>query len=87
MGQKWAGSGSATLQLNHRLVCPGTVTPLLAWLTVKRLVVDPYQARKREQEQLRRREANKEKVAEARREALASASLMAERFRRSVCGK
>jgi p-aminobenzoyl-glutamate transporter AbgT len=61
---------------------PGTVTPLLAWFAVKRLVLDPYQARKREQEQQRRREANREKVAEARREALAAASLMAERFKR-----
>lgn len=60
----------------------GTVTPLLAWFAVKKLVLDPYQARKREQERQRRREANRERVAEARKEALASASLMAERFKR-----
>jgi hypothetical protein len=54
----------------------------LAWFTVKRLVLDPYQARKREQERQRRREANREKVAEARREALASASLMDQRYKR-----
>jgi hypothetical protein len=40
----------------------GTVTPLLAWLAVKRLVLDPYQARQRDQERQRRREANREKV-------------------------
>ena len=64
----------------------GTLTPLLAWFTIKRLVLDPYQARKRDQERERRREANREKVAEARREALASASLMAQRFTRSDDG-
>ena len=60
--------------------------PLMAWFTVKKLILEPREAAAREKERLRRMEANKEKVAEAKREALASCNLMTERFRRSDFG-
>ncbi|XP_023330820.1 dnaJ homolog subfamily C member 11 isoform X2 [Eurytemora carolleeae] len=60
----------------------GTVVPLLAWFTVKKLILDPYESSRKEKERERRSELNKEKVSEARREALASSSLMAERYKR-----
>jgi len=60
----------------------GTVVPLLAWFTVKKLLLDPYEARRKEKERERKREQNREKVAEAKREAMASCNLMAERYSR-----
>jgi len=60
----------------------GTVVPLLVWFSIKKLILEPQEARRKEKERSRRREMNREKVAEARREATASCSLMAERFRR-----
>lgn len=60
----------------------GTIVPLLTWLTVKKLLVEPYKIRRKEKERERKYDLNKEKVAEARREAMASANLMAERFKR-----
>lgn len=60
----------------------GTVTPLLLWFSVKKLVLEPYQARQRDKERSRKRESNKEKVATAKKEAEASVSLMEERYMR-----
>eukprot|EP00088_Acartia_fossae_P053707 TRINITY_DN6127_c0_g1_i4.p1 TRINITY_DN6127_c0_g1~~TRINITY_DN6127_c0_g1_i4.p1 ORF type:complete len:594 (+),score=122.49 TRINITY_DN6127_c0_g1_i4:48-1829(+) len=60
----------------------GTFVPLMAWFTIKKLILEPREAAAKEKERLRRMEANKEKVAEAKREALASCNLMTERFRR-----
>ena len=36
----------------------GTVTPLLIWFSVKKLVVDPYERRKKETEKQNLKEAN-----------------------------
>jgi len=60
----------------------GTFVPLLAWFTVKKLILEPHEARSKEKERVRRMEANKDKIAEAKREALASCNLMTERYRR-----
>ena len=47
-------------------------------------MLEPLDAKRREEKRRRKREANKEKVAIARREAEASISLMEERFARIV---
>ena len=47
-------------------------------------MLEPLEAKRREEKRRRKREANKEKVAIARREAEASISLMEERFARIV---
>jgi len=60
----------------------GTIAPILMWLTVKKLVIEPYRARKQEIERERQRETNKERVAGDRREAEASVRLMEERYNR-----
>lgn len=60
----------------------GTITPLLAWFTFKKLVLDPYEARKKRQEMEELARANRSRVAESRREAEASVYLMRERFNR-----
>merc|ERR1719312_2076196 len=60
----------------------GTVVPLLTWFTVKKLILNPYEARRKERERERNREQNRERVAEARREATAACNLMEERFKR-----
>ena len=60
----------------------GTVAPLLAWLTVKKLILEPLELKRKEEAKKKQRETMKEKVAAARQEAEASLSLMEERFRR-----
>ena len=60
----------------------GTVAPLLAWFTFKKLVLDPYEANKKSLEKVRLRDANLARVALARKEAQASVELMRERFSR-----
>jgi len=60
----------------------GTVAPLLAWLTVKKLLLDPLELKRKEEAREKKRQAVKEKVAAARQEAEASLSLMEERFSR-----
>jgi len=60
----------------------GTVAPLLAWFTFKKLVMDPYEANKRAAEKEKLRDANLARVALARTEAQASVDLMKERFSR-----
>ena len=63
---------------------PMQICPVLLWFSVKKLVLEPLEAKRREEKRRRKREANKEKVAIARREAEASISLMEERFARIV---
>ena len=36
----------------------GTVTPLLTWFTIKKLLVDPYERRKKEKEKKKLKETN-----------------------------
>jgi len=60
----------------------GTITPLLLWFTAKKLIMDPYQAKKKQKDREKQREANKERVSEARREAEACINLMSERYNR-----
>ena len=62
----------------------GTICPVVLWFTIKKLVLEPLEVKRREEKRRRKREANKEKVAIARREAEASISLMEERFARIV---
>jgi len=62
----------------------GTVAPLLAWLTVKKLVLDPLEVKRKEEAREKQRQSMKEKVAAARQEAESSLSLMDERFRRGI---
>ena len=60
------------------------ICPVLLWFSVKKLVLEPLDGKRREEKRRKKREANKEKVAIARREAEASISLMEERFARIV---
>ena len=60
----------------------GTVAPLLAWLTVKKLLLEPLELKRKEEAKEKLRQSMREKVADARQEAEASLSLMEERFRR-----
>ena len=60
----------------------GTVVPLLAWLTVKKLLLEPLELKRKEEAREKLRQSTREKVAAARQEAEASLSLMEERFRR-----
>merc|ERR1719508_582812 len=60
----------------------GTVAPLLAWLTVKKLLLEPLEFKRKEEARRKQRESMKEKVAAARQEAEASLSLMKEEARR-----
>ena len=60
----------------------GTIVPLVAWFTVKKLILDPLEARRKQEVKRKAQEATKEKVAAARKEAEASLSLMEERYTR-----
>eukprot|EP00095_Tigriopus_kingsejongensis_P005439 maker-scaffold224_size251237-snap-gene-0.18 protein:Tk05439 transcript:maker-scaffold224_size251237-snap-gene-0.18-mRNA-1 annotation:"-like protein subfamily c member 11" len=60
----------------------GTITPLIAWFTFKKLVLDPFEARKKRKEREDQARANRLRVAESRREAEVSVDLMRERFNR-----
>jgi len=62
----------------------GTVAPLLVWFTVKKLLLEPLELKRKEEAREKQRESLKEKVAAARQEAEASLSLMEERFRRGA---
>ena len=37
----------------------GTITPMLAWFTLKKFIIDPYERKKKEKERLQQYEANK----------------------------
>jgi len=60
----------------------GTVAPMIAWLIIKKLLLEPLELKRKEEARKKQRENMKEKVAAARLEAEASLSLMEERFRR-----
>lgn len=53
-----------------------TVTPLIVWLAVKKLIVDPFVREQKEKHIERQREINKNKMEEKRREARAAVDLM-----------
>lgn len=60
----------------------GTVVPLLGWLTVKKLILEPLESRRKVEVAMKKKEAVKEQVGKAREEAEASLRLMEERHRR-----
>jgi len=60
----------------------GTIAPVLLWLAVKKIVIEPYRARLKAEEREKAWEVNKEKVAENKRQAEANTSLMEERYNR-----
>ena len=43
----------------------GTVAPMIAWLTVKKLILDPLEVRRKEEAKQKQRQSTKEKVAAA----------------------
>ena len=57
----------------------GTVVPLLAWLTVKKLILNPLEEKKKAEKRRKQKESLREKVLAARKEAEASMNLMEER--------
>jgi len=63
----------------------GTVAPLIVWLTIKKLLLEPLELKRSTEAREKVRENMKEKVAAAKLEAEASLSLMEERFRRGKC--
>ena len=60
----------------------GTVVPLLGWLTVKKLVLEPLEKKRKQEEARKQKEQVAEQVRKAREEAEASLKLMEERHRR-----
>ncbi|XP_064117668.1 dnaJ homolog subfamily C member 11-like [Macrobrachium nipponense] len=62
----------------------GTVVPLVSWLAIHKLIVQPYLRRQKQQELMKQREANKSRLLEKRREAMAAVDLMRETVRRIV---
>ncbi len=60
----------------------GTVTPLLVWFAVHKLVLEPLEARKHSADQEKRLRIARERIAEAKLEAEGAVSLMRERFLR-----
>jgi len=62
----------------------GTVAPLIAWLTVKKLILEPMELKRKEEARAKQKQSMKEKVAAAKQEAEASLNLMEERFRRGL---
>ncbi|KAL0268402.1 UNVERIFIED_CONTAM: hypothetical protein PYX00_010358 [Menopon gallinae] len=59
-----------------------TVTPLFAWLLIKKLVIDPIKREQRLKTKEKQREANKNRLVELKREAKATKELMKETFSR-----
>lgn len=60
----------------------GTVTPLLTWFTIQKLIIDPYKRKRKETEKQKLKETNLLRVAESRKDAIASIDLMLERYSR-----
>ncbi|XP_059470966.1 dnaJ homolog subfamily C member 11 [Neocloeon triangulifer] len=60
----------------------GTVVPVLSWLLIKGLVIDPYLAREKAVEKEKQRQVNQTRIAQKKREAMASISLMQQTFAR-----
>ena len=57
----------------------GTLVPLLAWVTVKKLILNPLEERKKAEKRRKQKESLRERVMAARKEAEASMNLMEER--------
>ena len=57
----------------------GTLVPLLAWFTVKKLIINPLEEKKKAEKRRKQKESLREKVMAARKEAEASMNLMEER--------
>ena len=57
----------------------GTLVPLLAWVTVKKLILNPLEEKKKAEKRRKQKESLREKVMAARKEAEASMNLMEER--------
>jgi len=60
----------------------GTLVPLLAWVTVKKLILNPLEEKKKAEKRRKQKESLREKVIAARKEAEASMNLMEERHQR-----
>lgn len=61
-----------------------TVTPLLAWFVIKKMIVEPMNAEHRQRKLDKIREANKQRIAEKRKEAEAAVDLMCALYER-IC--
>ncbi|XP_063991698.1 dnaJ homolog subfamily C member 11 isoform X2 [Diachasmimorpha longicaudata] len=60
----------------------GTVAPLITWIIVKKLIVDPVVKEQREREREKQKELNKARMLEKQREAKAAVDLMMATFSR-----
>lgn len=59
-----------------------TVTPLITYFIIRKLVVDPYVREREERDKAKQREVNRTRIAEKRREALAAIELMKATYER-----
>ncbi|XP_050737398.1 dnaJ homolog subfamily C member 11-like [Eriocheir sinensis] len=62
----------------------GTMVPLVSWMALQKLIIQPYLRRQKQSELLKQREANRTRLLEKRREAMAAVELMRETVRRIV---
>lgn len=62
----------------------GTLVPLVSWMALQKLIIQPYLRQQKQSELLKQREANRTRLLEKRREALAAVELMRETVRRIV---
>ncbi|XP_047502037.1 dnaJ homolog subfamily C member 11-like isoform X1 [Penaeus chinensis] len=62
----------------------GTMVPLVSWLAVQKLVIQPYLRQRKQTELQKQRENNKSRLLEKRREAKAAVDLMRETVKRIV---
>ncbi|KAK4326997.1 hypothetical protein Pmani_002515 [Petrolisthes manimaculis] len=62
----------------------GSVVPLVGWLALQKLIIQPYLRQQRQAEVVKQRQANKTRLLEKRREATAAVELMRETVRRIV---
>nr|CAD7198334.1 unnamed protein product [Timema douglasi] len=69
-----------TLKINP--VFYATVTPVIVWAVLKRLVIDPMVREQKERDIEKQREVNKSRITEKRREAKAAVNLMRATFAR-----
>nr|CAD7440381.1 unnamed protein product [Timema bartmani] len=69
-----------TLKINP--VFYATVTPVIVWAVLKRLVIDPMVREQKERDKEKQREVNKSRITEKRREAKAAVNLMRATFAR-----
>ncbi|KAK3881827.1 hypothetical protein Pcinc_013759 [Petrolisthes cinctipes] len=62
----------------------GTVVPMVGWLALQKLIIQPYLRQQRQAEVVKQRQANKTRLLEKRREATSAVELMRETVRRIV---